>query len=105
MPHMYVGSDRHKKPWVRGESGTQCGDADGAALFAEAIPHPNNPRQRYCTDGVRWYRALPDDNPSQDGGMVWHGHPLAPGDVPIAVQQEFVRRGVLRRASLRRVVH
>lgn len=104
MPHSYAGSDRHKRPWVRGQSGTLCADADGPALFAVAVPHPRNPRQRYCTDGVRWFRALPDDNPREDGGMVWHGHPVPPGDVPIAVQQEFVRRGLLSRTSLKKVI-
>jgi hypothetical protein len=100
----YIGSDRHKKPWTRGGSGTMCGDADGPALFSDAVVHPHNPRQRFCTDGVRWYRALPDDNPDADGAMTWHGHPLPPADVPIAVQEEFVRRGIIRRASLRRVI-
>lgn len=104
MGDAYVGSDRHKKPWVRGQSGSQCLDADGPALFADAVEHPRNPRQRFCTDGQRWYRALPDDNPGEDGGMVWHGHPVPPGDVPIAVQQEFVARGVIRRASLKKVI-
>lgn len=89
---------------VRGESGSQCGNADGEALFAVAVTHPHNPRQRFVTDGERWFRALPDNNPDMDGAMAWHGHPVPPGAVPVAVQKEFVRRGVLRRASLRRVV-
>lgn len=104
MPDRYVGSDRHKRPWKRGASGSQCGDADGPALFAQAVPHPDNPRQRFATDGVRWFRALPDDNPGADGGMVWHGHPVRPRDVPVAVQKHFVERGVVRRVSLSRVV-
>jgi hypothetical protein len=81
-----------------------CGDADGASLFAQAVPHPHNKRQRFCTDGVRWFRALPDDNPDSENGMVWHGHPLPPSDVPIPVQQQFVERGVIRRVSLKRLI-
>lgn len=104
MSDRYVGSDRHKRPWLVGESGSQCGDADGVALFKSAVPHPHNPRQRFVTDGERWYRALPDDNPGQDGGMVWHGHPVEPLDVPAAVQRVFVARQVLRRVHLKKVV-
>lgn len=40
MPDTYVGSDRHKRPWRVGASGSQCGDADGEALFAAAVAHP-----------------------------------------------------------------
>lgn len=104
MPHSYAGSDRHKRPWVRGETGSQCRDADGPTLFRTAVVHPHSARQRFATDGQRWFRALPDDNPEEDGGTVWHGHPVPPVAVPVAVQKEFVRRGVLRRVSLSKVL-
>lgn len=96
MPDTYRGSDRHKRPWKVGRSGTPCGDADGPRLF--------HPRQRFVTDGVRWFRALPDDSPGPDGGMVWHGHPVEPRDVSFAVQKLFVERGVIARPSRKRVV-
>ncbi len=104
MPDTYRGSDRHKRPWKVGRSGTPCGDADGPRLFVDAVPHPSNPRQRFATDGVRWFRALPDDSPGPDGGMVWHGHPVEPRDVCFAVQKLFVERGVIARPSRKRVV-
>lgn len=104
MPDSYAGSDRHKRPWKVGRSGTQCEDADRPALFADAVAHPANPRQRFATDGRRWYRALPDDNPAGDGGMVWHGHPVEPRAVPFAVQRLFVERGMILRPSRKKVV-
>lgn len=105
MPDHYVGFDaKHKLPFRRAGSGSQCGGADGPGLFAQAVADPSNSNQRFATDGRRWFRALPDHNPQEDGGMVWHGHPVEPRDVPTTVQRVFVARGVLRRTHQTKVI-
>ncbi len=100
---VYRGTDKHKRPWRVGVSGSQCGDADGAALFAGSVAHPTNESQRFATDGRRWFRALTGDH-GEPGTVLWHGHPVEPADVPVVVQKVFVERGVLRRFHLSKVV-
>jgi hypothetical protein len=98
----YEGIPKHKEPWVSAHRGTLCPkDADGVALFAEAITDPKKPGKRYATDGSRAYCAHDSNIVTESGGTFWHGFPCDWSQVPVVIQRKWVSDGKIPRLKIR----
>lgn len=94
----YVGSPKHKEPWQRGQSGTQCPRDLSIApqvLLEQSVLQPDNQNVRWATDGRRAFIAR------RTLGDEWHGYPERFSKVPAAVLRQWETEGRVSRRAMR----